>query len=108
MTYWFYLLGAILFEVAGTISMKLSNGFSHVLYSILIFVFYVISFTLLTFAIKKIDLSIAYAVWAGLGTILITLVGIYWFKEGAGTVKLLSIALIIIGVVGLKLTSDAH
>jgi small multidrug resistance pump len=61
----------------------------------------------LTYALKKIDMSMAYAVWAGVGTALITLVGIFFFKEPATMLKLASIALIIIGVVGLHLSGEA-
>ena len=52
---------------------------------------------------KKIDLGIAYAIWAGLGTALITVIGILWFREPATAMKLLSILLIIGGVIGLHL-----
>ena len=71
--HWFYLASAILFEVAGTTSMKLSYGFTRLLPSILLFVFYAISFVSLTFAVKKIDMSVSYAIWSGVGTALIQL-----------------------------------
>jgi small multidrug resistance pump len=71
------------------------------------FVFYILSLVALTYALKKIDMSMAYAVWAGVGTALITLVGIFFFKEPATMLKLVSIALIIIGVVGLHLSGEA-
>lgn len=103
MTYWLYLTFAILFEVAGTTCMKLSDGGTKWVYNALILVFYLSSFALLTLAIKKIELSIAYAIWAGVGTALITMIGIFWFKEAVTTLKMVSVALIIIGVVGLKL-----
>ncbi len=108
MQHWLILAGAILLEVAGTTSMKISEGFSKLVPSVLIFVFYGASFVGLTFALKKIDLSIAYAVWAGVGTALITIIGIMYFKEPATTVKLTSILLIIIGVIGLNLSGARH
>ena len=101
--HWFYLAGAILFEVAGTTSMKLSRGFTELLPSILIFVFYAISFVSLTFAIKKIDVSVSYAIWSGVGTALIAVIGVYYFKESMTLLKFTSIVLIIIGVIGLNL-----
>ncbi|MEK6815097.1 MAG: multidrug efflux SMR transporter [Nitrospirota bacterium] len=104
MTSWLYLIGAIVLEVAGTTSMKLSEGFTRVGPSVLIFVFYVLSFTALTFALKGIDVSVAYAVWAGVGTALIAMIGIVHFKEPAGLLKIASIGFIIAGVVGLNLT----
>ena len=102
---WGYLLGAIILEVCGTLSMKLSDGFTKTLPSVMIFVFYIASLFLLTLAVKRIDVSTAYAVWAGLGTTLIAVAGFVWFKEPVTVVKVLSIALIIAGIVGLKLTS---
>lgn len=108
MQYWFYLAGAIAFEVAGTTAMKLSEGFTKLVPSILLFVFYAASFVALTFAIRKIDVSTAYAVWAGIGTALITAIGVLYFRESAALLKLLCIGLIIIGVVGLNLVGAEH
>ncbi|MFP4533896.1 MAG: DMT family transporter [Desulfobacterales bacterium] len=108
MSHWFYLIIAILLEVAGTTSMKVSEGFSRWLPSILIFVFYGLSFASLTLALKRIDVSVAYAIWAGLGTALITVIGIAYFKEPATLIKLISIGLIVVGVIGLNLDGYAH
>lgn len=83
--------------------MKLSMGFSRLIPSILIFVFYGLSFTALTYSLKKIDLSIAYAVWSGIGIGLITIIGFFYFKEQATLLKLVSIMLIILGVIGISL-----
>jgi small multidrug resistance pump len=101
---WVYLILAILFEVSGTTSMKLSEGFTKFWPSVLLFVFYALSFTSLTYALKTLEVSVTYAVWSGLGTIVITLIGIFWFNESASTIKFISIALIIIGVIGLNLS----
>lgn len=103
MTAGFYLLLAILLEVAGTTSMKLSNGFTQLVPSILIFVFYILSFTCLTFSLKRLEVSLAYAIWSGLGTLLIALIGVFFFHEGMTALKCISLMLIIIGVVGLRL-----
>ena len=108
MSHWFYLIIAILLEVAGTTSMKVSEGFCRWLPSILIFVFYGLSFASLTLALKRIDVSVAYAIWAGLGTALITVIGIAYFKEPATLIKLISIGLIVVGVIGLNLDGYAH
>ncbi len=104
---WFYLALAIVFEVMGTTSMKLSEGFSRLWPSVLLFVFYGLSFTSLTFALKKIDLSVAYAVWSGVGTALIVVIGVWLFRESLSAVKLAGIALVILGVVLLNLTASA-
>jgi small multidrug resistance pump len=100
---WVYLVLAIIMEVIGTTNMKLSEGFTKILPSILMFVFYGFSFAFITLALKKIDLSIAYALWSGVGTALIAAIGVLYFKEPATAVKICSIALIVIGVVGLML-----
>jgi len=101
--HWLYLVGAIMFEVAGTTSMKLSNGFTRLTPSILMFVLYAFSFVCLTFAIKKIDMSVSYAIWSGVGTALIAFIGVLYFKETMTALKLVSILLIILGVVGLNI-----
>lgn len=100
---WVFMVGAIVFEVAGTVCMKLSEGFHHLLPATLMVPFYILCFACLTLAIRKIDVSVAYAVWAGVGTTLITIVGILWFDDPATILKIVAIALIVIGVVGLNL-----
>lgn len=100
---WFYLVLAILTEVSGTICMKLSQGLSKLLPSVFIFIFYGLSLCGLTLALKKLDISTAYAIWAGLGTALITVVGVTWFKEPVTILKLVCLGLIVAGVVGLNL-----
>ncbi|MFN6465341.1 MAG: multidrug efflux SMR transporter [Nostoc sp. DedVER02] len=99
---WIYLIAAILFEVSGTTCMKLSEGFTKLVPSVLIFVFYGLCFSCLTLALKKIEVSVAYSVWAGLGTVLIALIGIIWFRESATFTKLVSITLIVAGVIGIN------
>jgi small multidrug resistance pump len=106
MLQWLCLAGAIVLEVAGTTSMKLSQGFSRPLPSVLLFVFYAMSFTLMTIAVKKIDMSVSYAIWSGVGTALIAIIGIGFFKEPITTVKIVSLVLIVAGVFGLN--AGAH
>ena len=108
MQHWFILAGAIALEVAGTTSMKLSEGFTKLVPSVLLFVFYAASFVALTFALKKIEVSVAYAVWSGVGTALIAAIGILYFREAATILKFISILLIIVGVVGLNLSGAKH
>ncbi|HXI91104.1 MAG TPA: multidrug efflux SMR transporter [Blastocatellia bacterium] len=105
---WLYLVLAILLEVSGTTCMKLSEGFTRLVPSILLVVFYTLSFGMLTLALKKIDVSVAYAIWSGVGTALIASIGVLWFKEPATAMKLISLGLIIMGVVGLNLTGGTH
>lgn len=102
MLQWLCLAGAILLEVAGTTSMKLSQGFSRPVPSVLLFVFYALSFTLMTIAVKKIDMSVSYAIWSGVGTALIAIIGIGFFKEPITALKVVSLLLIVAGVLGLN------
>jgi len=108
MQYWFYLAGAIALEAAGTTSMKLSEGFTKLVPSILIFLFYAVSFVALTFALKGIDVSLAYAIWSGIGTVIIVTIGIVYFQEPATALRIVSIGLIVVGVAGLKLSGVNH
>ena len=105
---WLYLTLAILLEVSGTTCMKLSEGFTKLGPSILLVVFYTLSFGMLTLALKRLEVSIAYAVWSGVGTALIGAIGVLWFKEPVTALKLISLGLIITGVVGLNLSGGAH
>jgi small multidrug resistance pump len=78
---WFLLVLAIVLEVSGTTCMKFSDGFKEIVPSVLVFVFYGLSFTAFIYALKTIDPSISYAIWAGLGLALITAIGIIYFKR---------------------------
>ena len=102
---WAVLSAAILFEVAGPTCMRLSEGFTRITPSVLIFVFYAISFMLNTMVIRTLGLSVVYAVWSGVGTVLTALIGYLYFKEPATAVKLVSAGLIVIGVMGLHAAS---
>lgn len=102
---WAVLSVAILLEVAGTTSMRLSEGFTRLTPSVLIFVFYAASFTLNTLVIRVLGLSVVYGVWSGVGTVLTAMIGMYYFKEPATAIKMMSIGLIVIGVMGLHSAS---
>lgn len=108
MTSWLMLMLAILFEVGGTTCMKLSEGFTRWLPSVALFVLYGLSFTAMTYALKRIDVSVAYAIWSGMGTALIAAIGIVLFREQVNGLKLLAIAVIIAGVVMLNLAGGGH
>jgi small multidrug resistance pump len=105
---WLYLVLAIVLEVSGTTSMKVSQGFTRIVPSVLMFLFYGLSLSALTLALKKIDVSVAYAVWSGLGTALIASVGVLWFREPLNAMKIMSLLLIILGVIGLNLGGGVH
>ena len=101
--HWVYLAIAIVLEVAGTTCMKMSEGFTKPWYSVAMFALYALAFTALTLAIKKLDVSVAYAIWAGAGTALIAMIGLVAFDEKLTALKVVCLILIIVGVVGLNL-----
>ncbi len=100
---WAILLLAVAFEVAGTSCLNASQSLSRPGFAIIAFVCYVIAIIGLALALKSIDVSIAYAVWAGLGIVFITVVGVLVFGEAMTAPRLVFIVLILIGVVGLNL-----
>lgn len=100
---WLYLVLAILAEVAGTTSMKLAEGFTRAVPSVFVVLFYGLSIVLLTLALRTMDVSVAYAVWSGLGVAIIACIGIFFLGESATAVKLVSLGLIVAGVIGLNL-----
>mgnify|MGYP003497725720 FL=1 len=104
---WWLLAAAIVFEIGGTVCMRLSDGFSRFTPSVLIFVFYAASFALNTFVIRVLGLSVVYAVWSGVGTVATAAIGFWYFKEPATALKMVSIGLIVIGVFGVHAASRA-
>ncbi len=108
MQHWLFLAGAIALEIAGTTSMKLSYGFTRPVPSVLLFVFYLGSIVALTMALQKIEVSVAYAIWSGVGTAAIAVIGIAVFREEPSLIKIASIALIVIGVIGVNLGGVKH
>jgi small multidrug resistance pump len=105
---WVYLVLAILFEVGGTTSMKLSENFTRWIPSVAIFVLYGLSLVGMTLALKRIEMGIVYAVWSGVGTALIAIIGVMYFNEEMGFIKIVSLVLIVAGVVGLNLTGGGR
>ena len=78
---WILLSAAILLEVAGITSMKLSRGFAEFVPSLAVPVFYVLSAAAVILALKRLDLSVTYAIWSGVGTALAAVIGIAYFRE---------------------------
>lgn len=99
---------AIVFEVIGSTALKASQGFSKLLPSLVVVLGYGLAFYFLSLSLKTIPLNIAYAVWSGLGTALIALLGWWVLKEPMNGAIALGILLIIAGVVVLNLASRLH
>jgi small multidrug resistance pump len=103
---WFLLALAILLELSGTICLKLSHGFSRLVPSIGVVCFYLGSFTLMSFSLKTLEVGIVYAIWAGVGTALIAIVGILAFGESITVLKILGLLMIVGGTFLLRLASS--
>ena len=99
----YLLLGAIAAEIVATTSLKLSEGFTRLLPASATVLGYAVSFYLLSLALKRMEIGVVYAIWSGVGTAAMAVVGYWLFAENMSSVKLASIAFIIVGVVGLNL-----
>jgi small multidrug resistance pump len=103
---WFLLALAILLELSGTICLKLSHGFSRLVPSIGVVCFYLGSFTLMSFSLKTLEVGIVYAIWSGVGTALIAMVGILAFGESITVLKILGLLMIVGGTFLLRVASS--
>ena len=102
---WLYLIIAILFEVLATSSLKASNSFTELGPSVLVLVGYFSSFYFLSLTLRTIPLGIAYAVWSGVGVVLITLVGWFFYAQKLDVTAIFGIFLIATGVFVLNVFS---
>jgi len=105
--HWIYLAIAITFEVMATLSIKQATLGNTYMWSAIIAVLYIISFSFVYYATKSIELGTVYAIWAGMGTALIVLLGWIIFKEDMNWYKIIGVLSIIFGVVLLKLQATA-
>ena len=80
----------------------MARGFTQTVPSVLLFVFYALSLALMTVAVKRIDMSVAYAIGSGVGTAAIGPIGVFWFREALAGIQIGSIVLIVAGVIGLR------
>lgn len=103
---WVLLGLAIASEVAGTIALRYSDGFTRPLPVLVVAVGYGLAFYLLSLTLRELSLSITYAVWSGVGTAAVAAIGMAALGESVNAVKLMSIGLIIVGVVGLNLAEQ--
>ena len=96
---YFYLIGAIFCEVIGTMLLPLSENFSKPLPSITLLIAYILAFYLLTFALEGIPIAIAYSTWAGMGIMLISILGKILYDQALQWQTILGLILIVIGVI---------
>lgn len=103
MSPWTKLALAIIVEVAATIALRQSDGFSHIGWSVAMVVGYLLSFWLLAQITSDLEIGVIYAVWSAAGTAIVAVLGVALFDEGVSPLKIGGIVLIILGVIALNL-----
>jgi small multidrug resistance pump len=101
---WTYLAAAIATEVIGTVFLRFTDGFTRPGPSILVLITFAGSLWLTALALRQLEVSLAYAVWAGVGTAAVAVIGMTMLGESVNAIKLASIVLVISGVIGLNLS----
>lgn len=104
---WLLLFLAGLLEIGWAVGLKYTAGFTRLIPSVLTIASMIVSMALLGLAVRTLPLGTAYAIWTGIGTVGTALLGIVLFQEPATAVRLACIGLIVAGIVGLKLVSQA-
>nr|WP_319542613.1 multidrug efflux SMR transporter [uncultured Pseudodesulfovibrio sp.] len=104
---YFYLAFAIVCEVVGTTAMQASNGFTRIGPSTVVVVGYGLAFYFLSLVLKTIPMGVAYAIWAGLGIVLIGISGVIFFKQSLDIPAMLGMGLIVAGVAVINIFSKA-
>ncbi|OWT32654.1 QacE family quaternary ammonium compound efflux SMR transporter [Methanobrevibacter sp. 87.7] len=105
MNSWILIIIAGIFEMLWVLELKLSQGFTQIIHSILVVVFMVLSLVFLSMSFDKIPMGTAYACWTAIGAVSICIVGMLFFNEPHDFLRILFLTLVIIGIVGLKFTS---
>ncbi len=105
--HYFYLLVAILAEVVGTSSLKASAQFTKPLPSILVVVAYATSFYFMSLTLKTLPIGITYAIWSGVGIVLVSLIGVLFFKQYLDVPAIIGIGLILAGVLVIHVFSKS-
>ncbi|RKF18752.1 quaternary ammonium compound-resistance protein SugE [Alginatibacterium sediminis] len=102
---WIVLFFAGLFEIAWAIGLKYTQGFTQFWPSVATLSCLIVSFVLLGLSMNSLPVGTAYAVWVGIGTIGTVILGVVMFNEPANLVRMLSLSFIVLGIVGLKISS---
>jgi quaternary ammonium compound-resistance protein SugE len=104
---WVYLLFAGLFEIGWAIGLKYTEGFTRLWPTVATLAAMAVSIVLLAMAVKHLPIGTAYAVWTGIGAVGAVILGIVLFHDPATPTRLLCVGLILLGIIGLKLTAGA-
>jgi small multidrug resistance pump len=100
-----FLIVAVAFEVVGTSALKASEGFTRLKPSLVVLVSYAAAFYFLSLTLKVIPVGVAYALWSGIGIVLISVVGYVWYRQSLDLPAIVGIALILAGVLVTNLFS---
>lgn len=103
--HWIYLLGAITFEIVATSALKASDGFTRIGPTTIVVLGYVTAFYCLSLALRAIPMGIAYALWSGVGIVVISLVGRFVYRQSLDMAALIGIGLIVAGTLVINLLS---
>jgi len=101
-----YLAIAIITEVIATSALKAANGFTNLIPSLIVIIGYTVSFYYMMLVLKTIPVGITYAIWSGVGIVLVAVAGIFIYKQIPDTPAIIGMGLIIAGVVVIHLFSD--
>lgn len=104
---WIYILIASVFEISWAVGLKYSEGFTQVKASIFTVIAMILSYVFLSLGVKNLPIGTAYAVWTGIGAVGTAIYGIIYFDESRDILRLAFIFLIVIGIIGLRLTYKA-
>jgi quaternary ammonium compound-resistance protein SugE len=102
---WFFLVLAGLLEIAWAVGLKYTQGFTRPLPSLLTAAAIIASLVLLSLAVRELPIGTAYAIWVGIGAIGAAVLGIWLFKEPVSLLRIGSLALLVMAMIGLKLSS---
>lgn len=107
-TIYLWLALAVVFEVGWAVAMKLSAGLTRPAPAMATVVMYLLSVVFLALATRRMDIGLAYAIWAGCGVSLIAIIGMVYFREPVTALKFVSLGLIVAGIVGLNIATGGH
>ncbi|MFA5804815.1 MAG: multidrug efflux SMR transporter [Melioribacteraceae bacterium] len=104
---WIWIIIASLFEISWAVGLKYSQGFTQLKATIFTIITMILSYVFLSLGVKNLPIGTAYAVWTGIGTVGTALYGIMYFDEPKDLLRIFFIFLIVVGIIGLRLTYKA-
>ena len=103
---WIALAVSIAFEVAGTLLLRMSEGFTRLTPAVCAMLVYGACFAFAGLAMRSIPLAVVYSIWSGVGIVLVALIAVLWLNEAMSAPKIVFIGMILVGAVGLHLVSE--